>query len=76
MVSKSLVEFDSKVAVSWVLSPLERPFKCWRNFQQIDLLCDAIESVMFSHVFSEANQCADHLAKQGVNRNELFVAWL
>ncbi|XVF38438.1 hypothetical protein REPUB_Repub20aG0101900 [Reevesia pubescens] len=36
---KFIIELDSKTAVSWINNKLLRPWKEWRSFTVIDLLC-------------------------------------
>ncbi|XVF28715.1 hypothetical protein REPUB_Repub15cG0054000 [Reevesia pubescens] len=41
----------------------------------IDFLVSLIRVVCFNNIFREANMIADHLAKAGVSREDMFMAW-
>lgn len=68
-----LIESDSTLAVGWVASVHNRPWKLCQDLIQIDLLMSEVECLGVSHIYREANTMADHLAKSGCRR--LFPIW-
>ncbi|KAL4351352.1 hypothetical protein GQ457_06G021600 [Hibiscus cannabinus] len=61
--------------VQSVGNKLSRPWRWWRLFEEIDALSTQIPGVTFIFAPRERNQLADHLAKEGLTRKELFKAW-
>ncbi|XVF16934.1 hypothetical protein REPUB_Repub10bG0073600 [Reevesia pubescens] len=71
-----IIEFDSKLVVSWISNKLLRPWKDWRIFADIDYWSETIGDVQFSRVSRKANSFVDSLAKMGEDHSKLFTAWL
>ncbi|XVF12197.1 hypothetical protein REPUB_Repub08aG0093900 [Reevesia pubescens] len=71
-----IIEFDSKLVVSWISNKLLRPWKDWCIFADIDYWSETIGDVQFSHVSRKANSFVDSLAKMGEDHSKLFTAWL
>lgn len=67
-----LIESDSLLAVGWVASKDNRPWKFLRDLLQIDLLMVEVGCSVVSHIFREANSMANHLAKTGCHRSTLL----
>ncbi|KAL4354036.1 hypothetical protein GQ457_06G009740 [Hibiscus cannabinus] len=63
----------------WSFAPLlmlatscsRRPWKLWEIFSDFDMVCLLVDDVCFVHVFHEANEMVDELAKEGVDRISL-----
>ncbi|KAK8695641.1 hypothetical protein V6N13_000792 [Hibiscus sabdariffa] len=68
-VSSFIIEFDSAVAISWILHKERRPWRLGRWFRGIGGACLSLSCVCFNHVLREANAVADALAKGGVDRS-------
>ncbi|EOY05520.1 Uncharacterized protein TCM_020504 [Theobroma cacao] len=73
--NKLLIEFDSKIALSWILHPSKRPWDKWMLFNDIDSLILQLKEVSFQHTLREGNSFADSLAKYGVDKESMFSAW-
>ncbi|XVF18188.1 hypothetical protein REPUB_Repub11eG0000400 [Reevesia pubescens] len=72
---KLLVESDSLNAINWCSNPVQRPWRLWELFCQIDALVSKIGEVDSLKIFREANEIVDKLAKDGMRRACLFKAW-
>ncbi|XVF73337.1 hypothetical protein PTKIN_Ptkin12aG0193300 [Pterospermum kingtungense] len=63
---KLITESDSKIAVSWVNNPNAAPWSVRNIINYIVNLRSQISKSVVLHIFREANQRADFLAKQGL----------
>lgn len=63
------LESDSTLAIGWVLSSDFRPWKLLNDLHAIDRLRAEVDCFKVSHVLREANEKADTLAKEGVDRD-------
>ncbi|XP_057452115.1 uncharacterized protein LOC130743918 [Lotus japonicus] len=63
-----MVESDSTLAVGWVITKSNRPWKLLNDINQIDHLISEVNCTRAFHIFREANTIADSLAKEGCNR--------
>ncbi|XVF06396.1 hypothetical protein REPUB_Repub06bG0045200 [Reevesia pubescens] len=73
---KSLImESDSLIALSWIRNKGTWPWKEWKIFKEIYILCKQIGDVKFAHSYREANSFADNLAKMGGDREDFFIAF-
>ncbi|XVF27333.1 hypothetical protein REPUB_Repub14bG0098300 [Reevesia pubescens] len=70
-----VVESDCQNAMKWCKNMEEKPWRFWEVFCGIDALILEIGDVTFYSVFCEANEIANHLAKLGVNKKEMFITW-
>ncbi|XVF24544.1 hypothetical protein REPUB_Repub13aG0137400 [Reevesia pubescens] len=73
--SARVIEKDSKTAINWCRNEACRPWRYWEIFGQIDTFISEIGVVYFSNIHREVSSMADHLAKVGVHRSEMFMAW-
>ena len=64
-----IIESDSKIAVRWCSGKDCRPWKLWEIFGAIDKFVEDIGNVSWTHIYREANDLADSLAKSGVGRS-------
>ncbi|XVF66499.1 hypothetical protein PTKIN_Ptkin10aG0041000 [Pterospermum kingtungense] len=71
-----IVESDSKNAVTWVNSPLSAPWRVLNFINHIECLKRKLRKWEVVHIFREANQVADQLAKEGVSRTSDLVVTL
>ncbi|XVF67225.1 hypothetical protein PTKIN_Ptkin10aG0103200 [Pterospermum kingtungense] len=62
-----IVESDSKNAVTWVNSPLSAPWRVLNFINHIECLKRKLRKWEVVHIFKEANQVVDQLAKEGVS---------
>ncbi|XVF65611.1 hypothetical protein PTKIN_Ptkin09bG0262900 [Pterospermum kingtungense] len=62
---KLIIESDSKTAVSWVNNPNAAPWSIRNIINYIVNLRIQVSNSVVLHIFSEANQRADFLGKQG-----------
>ncbi|XVF56549.1 hypothetical protein PTKIN_Ptkin06aG0129900 [Pterospermum kingtungense] len=62
---KLIIESDSKNAIGWVNNPYDAPWKVRKFVNHILNLRSQLSDVQFLHICREANQRADHLAKEG-----------
>ncbi|XP_057432300.1 uncharacterized protein LOC130725057 [Lotus japonicus] len=69
MVYEVYIESDSTAAVGWINSKLNRPWKLLNELNQIDFLLELTKCSKVSHIYREANETADSLAKVGCNRS-------
>ncbi|KAL4298355.1 hypothetical protein GQ457_12G021530 [Hibiscus cannabinus] len=70
-----IVESDAKVILNWLSEPLQRPWRWWKIFRDIDALVTQIGNIQFQHICREKNVLADYLAKAGLQRIQFFEAW-
>lgn len=63
-----LIESDSTVAVGWVMSKANRPWRLSNELNHIDFLIQEVNCVEVRHIYRESNVKADFLAKEGCNR--------
>lgn len=63
-----IIESDSSIVVGWVNSKSNRPWKLANELNQIDYLMELTCCSQVNHIFREANESADSLAKAGCNR--------
>lgn len=72
LLSNIVIESDSTLALGWVLSQERRPFTLLNDLNHIDYLARQVNCLGFHHVFREANDEADKLAKEGCNRDDFL----
>ncbi|XVF39216.1 hypothetical protein PTKIN_Ptkin01aG0017700 [Pterospermum kingtungense] len=72
-----IIESDSKTAVNWVNSPLSAPWMVLNFINHIECLKKQIIGWEVTHIFREANQVEDQLAKERVSRTAdmVFMHW-
>ncbi|XP_039004218.1 uncharacterized protein LOC120131256 [Hibiscus syriacus] len=68
-------ESDSQEVLKWVENISSRPWRWWDCFEEIDKIRSQYTEVRFEYVPREGNGMADQLAKQGMQRQNLFKAW-
>ncbi|XVF79317.1 hypothetical protein PTKIN_Ptkin14bG0211600 [Pterospermum kingtungense] len=66
--SKLIIESDSRIAIGWVNNPNEAPWKVRMFVNHITNLRSQIKDLQIFHIFREANQRADQLAKKGAKQ--------
>lgn len=66
--SSVIIESDSTTNVGWVNSSLNRPSKLRNELNQIDYLFSEVNCMGVHHIYREAIDFADHLAKEGWGR--------
>lgn len=71
-----IIESDSTDAVSWASSNNKHPWVLDHVHSSIVNFSKISPSLHFQHVLCETNWIAESLAKQGVCRQEDFIAWL
>ncbi|KAL4325602.1 hypothetical protein GQ457_11G004690 [Hibiscus cannabinus] len=74
-----ILESDSQLALHWIMNSDSRPWRWWKDFEEIDSLVKTIDQVKFDYVPRERNCLADNLAKAGVIPRWHFkfeAAWL
>lgn len=71
-----VIESNSMVAVSWTSSNDKHLWTLDHVHSSIVNFSKVFPSHRFQHVLREINWIADSLAKQGVCRQEDFIAWL
>lgn len=64
------LESDSTLAIGWTLCSANRPWKLLNELQAIDFLREEVDCFKVVHVWREANDRADALAKEGVEREQ------
>lgn len=67
MLKNIIIESDSTVAVNWVASRENRPWRLSNELNHIDFLISETNCVEVRHVYREGNAMADFLAKEGSN---------
>ncbi|KAK8644476.1 hypothetical protein V6N13_123782 [Hibiscus sabdariffa] len=70
-----IVESDAKLILNWLSEPLQRSWRWWKIFRDIDDLVTQIGNIQFQHICREKNVLADYLAKAGLQRSHSFEAW-
>lgn len=65
-----VVESDSKNAVQWINAPEKAPWRLRKWILHIEMLKRKVVQWEVQHIFREANQQADNLAKTGIRRVE------
>ncbi|KAL4385095.1 hypothetical protein GQ457_15G021870 [Hibiscus cannabinus] len=65
-----IIEFDSIVAISWVLYREWRPWRLGSLFHRLDSVCLSLPYVCFSYVLREVNGIVDSLAKASMDRSD------
>ncbi|KAK8626128.1 hypothetical protein V6N13_133780 [Hibiscus sabdariffa] len=70
-----IVESDSVLALTWINDKLQRLWRWWKLFRDIDSLIERIVSVKFEHVSRARNTLTDSLAKTRLCRGAFFKAW-
>lgn len=68
LIQEVLIESDSTIDVGWVNSKSNRPWKLLNELNQIDLLMELTKYSKVVHMFREANDSADLVAKVGCNK--------
>jgi ribonuclease HI len=63
-----IIESDCSIAVGWVSSNLNRPWKLRDDLSTIDRLREEVDCINVNHIYREANMLADYFAKSGCNR--------
>ncbi|XP_057426328.1 uncharacterized protein LOC130719736 [Lotus japonicus] len=69
-----IIESDSTVAVGWVNSHRNRPWKWVNILNEIDYLMKVVSCLEVKHNFRETNGIADFLAKKGCTRTDTIWA--
>lgn len=69
LLSNITIESDYTLAVGWVNSKTNKPWALLNELNQIYFLIDQGNCLGVHHVFREANDRADKLAKEGVSRD-------
>ncbi|KAJ1381907.1 Ribonuclease H-like superfamily [Sesbania bispinosa] len=67
--SNVILESDSKNAINFVLRGLPKHHPCYNLVQNIKSLARSFHSVVWSHVFREANTATDAMAHMGQSLN-------
>ena len=70
------VESDSLTAVTWCNFSLKRPWRLIALFAVIDRITRKFKGCRIVHKGRCANSFADALARQGINRDRDFFAWI
>ena len=70
------VESDSLTAVTWCNFSLKRPWRLIASFAVIDRITRKFKGCRIVHKGRCANSFADALARQGINRDRDFFAWI
>ncbi|KAL4313320.1 hypothetical protein GQ457_01G032340 [Hibiscus cannabinus] len=70
-----ILESDSQLTLHWIMNSDSRPWRWWKDFEEIDSLVKTIGQVKFDFVPRERNCLADKLAKAGLGRSTMFKAW-
>ena len=65
-----IIECDAMLAMGWVNNKQNRPISLFSELNLIDFIMVEIMCIGVFHIFREANEEADKLAKEGVNRSE------
>ncbi|XVE97911.1 hypothetical protein REPUB_Repub03eG0059600 [Reevesia pubescens] len=68
-----IIESDSFFTINWCVKMEGRPWRLWDTLYKID--AGSSGGVEFMKVQREANCFADSLAKSGVGREKVFMAW-
>ncbi|KAE8736060.1 Far1-related sequence 11 isoform 1 [Hibiscus syriacus] len=70
-----IVESDCQVVLNWLTFPLLRPWKWWCVLEEIDSISKSFASIKVIYEPRSHKGMADHLAKEGMFRQDLFKAW-
>ncbi|MBA0607624.1 hypothetical protein Godav_019900 [Gossypium davidsonii] len=65
---KLVIKTDSLNFVKWILNPIQRTWRFWKVFSDIDAFHNEIGDVRFIHMQREANGLTNGLAKLGLDR--------
>lgn len=77
LLSNITIERDCSLAVGWVNSTANRPWALSNELNQIDFLLSQVNCISVQHIYREANDLADKLAKEGVSRESpLWVCYI
>ncbi|XP_057458901.1 uncharacterized protein LOC130749544 [Lotus japonicus] len=63
-----IIESDSALTVEWVNSDQNRPWKLNQDLIQLDMRMSDVGCLGVNHIYREANNHADKLAKSGAHR--------
>ncbi|MBA0760200.1 hypothetical protein Gotri_022960 [Gossypium trilobum] len=63
-----VIKTDSLNSVKWILNPIQRTWRFWKVFSDIDAFHNEIGDVRFIHMQREANSLTNGLAKLGLDR--------
>ncbi|EOY03744.1 Uncharacterized protein TCM_018907 [Theobroma cacao] len=63
--NRLIVEFDSRITLSWVKETKLCPLNLWRTFSELDNICTDIGDISFFHIFREDKILTDSLARFG-----------
>lgn len=72
---KLIVESDLRNALQWIIDASSCSWTLWKICEETDELFTAIIDLSFAFFVREATCLVDTLAKAGIGRSSLFLAW-